>query len=176
MNASIMNASSLLQRFNTTIQQWIDYLDDYTLDDLCKQPRQGSWSLGQVYRHIIDDTGWFAGQMKAALATDDNRDGSMHPNGQWIFRNDGFPDTMIEGPATNTFIPQPQSKEELRQGLMTIREEVNGLASGFERSGSAGKTEHPGFRFFTALEWLQFAEMHMRHHFRQKKRIDALLT
>jgi hypothetical protein len=29
--------------------------------------------------------------------------------------------------------------------------------------------------FFNAPEWLQFAEMHMRHHFRQKMRIDDRL-
>ncbi|HEV9036934.1 MAG TPA: hypothetical protein VGQ51_09945 [Puia sp.] len=41
---------------------------------------------------------------------------------------------------------------------------------------ATGKTRHPGLHYFNSLEWLQFAEMHMRHHFRQKKRIDACLT
>ena len=27
-----------------------------------------------------------------------------------------------------------------------------------------GKTKHPGLNYFTAKEWLQFAEMHLRHH------------
>jgi hypothetical protein len=35
-----------------------------------------------------------------------------------------------------------------------------------------GKTKHPGSNYFTAKEWLQFAEIHLRHHLKQKKRID----
>ena len=38
-----------------------------------------------------------------------------------------------------------------------------------------GKTKHPGLGYFSAEEWLQFAEMHFRHHLRQKKRIDEFL-
>jgi hypothetical protein len=39
-----------------------------------------------------------------------------------------------------------------------------------------GKTRHPGLLYFSAPEWLQFAEMHLRHHFLQKQRIDAFLS
>jgi hypothetical protein len=38
-----------------------------------------------------------------------------------------------------------------------------------------GKTKHPGLNYFTAKEWLQFAGMHLRHHLKQKKRIDDFL-
>jgi hypothetical protein len=38
-----------------------------------------------------------------------------------------------------------------------------------------GKTKHPGLGYFSAHEWLQFADMHFRHHLRQKKRIDDFL-
>jgi hypothetical protein len=38
-----------------------------------------------------------------------------------------------------------------------------------------GKTKHPGLGFFNANEWLQFAEMHLRHHLKQKERIEEFL-
>ena len=38
-----------------------------------------------------------------------------------------------------------------------------------------GKAKHPGLNYLNASEWLQFADMHMRHHLRQKKRIDDFL-
>ena len=59
----------LLQAFNETIQKWIDFLDEYTLEMLCKKPNNNSWSLGQVYTHIMDDTTWFVEQMAAAMQT-----------------------------------------------------------------------------------------------------------
>jgi hypothetical protein len=40
---------------------------------------------------------------------------------------------------------------------------------------STGKSRHPGLGYFNAGEWLRFIEMHMRHHLRQKERIDAFL-
>ena len=164
-----------LEQFNTTIQKWIDSVNDYTLEMLHQPPRPGSWSLGQVYTHIIDDTGWFAGQMREALATRENSEKEMHENAKAMFRNNAFPDMRIEGPATNTFIPQPQSKAELVSRLTAIREEVNSLFVSFDASRNMGKTRHPGLHYFSAGEWLQFAEMHMRHHLRQKERIDEVI-
>jgi hypothetical protein len=60
--------------------------------------------------------------------------------------------------------------------LKAIKNGVNELYATVDFATSIGKTEHPGFLFFTALEWLRFAEMHMRHHLRQKKRIDDKLV
>jgi len=161
-----------LDEFNVTIGTWITFLDQYTLAMLCQQPRPGSWSLGQVYRHITDDTKWYVEQMEQALATDSNSEKDMHEDAKAIFANNGFPDQMIEGPATNTFIPQPQSKEEIKEEMLSIKETVNKLFSTPTAVQAKGKTQHPGLLFFSAEEWLRFAEIHMRHHFRQKKRID----
>jgi len=166
--------SQRLTQFNQTIQVWIDAVDDYTLEQLRQPPQEGSWSLGQVYQHILDDTEWFVGQMKEALAATSNSEMEMHPDAKRMFANNGFPDIRIQGPATNTCIPQPESKEELRQRLVAIKEAVNRL---FGKTAAArdGKTRHPGLQYFSAGEWLQFAEMHLRHHLRQKARIDAVL-
>jgi|SRR6185437_1476361 len=165
-----------LRQFDTTIRQWIDMLGDYTLEMLHRPPRPGSWTLGQVYIHIIDDTGWFVGQMKEALLSRVDADKTMHPDARAMFDRNGFPDLQIEGPATNTYIPQPQSKEELARQLMEIKTTVDALFRDFDPAVSTGKTRHPGLHFFSPLEWLQFAEMHMRHHLRQKRRIDEALS
>ncbi len=59
-------------------------------------------------------------------------------------------------------------------GLGQIRQRANILASQ-SNSNFYGKSLHPGFRYLAADEWLQLAEMHLRHHFRQKTRIDDFL-
>jgi DinB superfamily len=164
-----------LQQFDQTIQQWIDHLDDYTMELLCRPPQPGSWSLGQAYIHIINATVWYVGQMKDALASGEDGDKDMHPDARAMFARNAFPDRLIEGPDTHTPIPQPQSKETLAQQLAVIKSEVDGLFRNFDPAAPGGKTRHPGLLYFNALEWLQFSEMHMRHHLRQKKRIDAVL-
>lgn len=171
----INTSDFLLLQFNATIDQWISWLDDYTLEMLHRKPQPGSWSLGQVYMHIADDTKYFIERMRTALQDEANSDKDMHEDGKAIFRNNGFPDMILEGPATDASVRQPHSKEELLQRLSATKAEANGLCSVFDLSASKGKAEHPGLWFFSAVEWLQFAEMHMRHHFRQKKRIDEKL-
>lgn len=171
----LLDIHGRLGEFNITLQRWIDALDDYTLEQLRLPPQEGHWSLGQVYRHILDDTDWFVGQMSAALNTKENRDKEMHADAKRMFANNGFPDIQIQGPATNTFIPQPESAEELRRRLVEIRDTVNRLFGNYDVTQGRGKTQHPGLLYFNAGEWLQYAEMHMRHHLRQKERIDAVL-
>ncbi|MBS1519883.1 MAG: DinB family protein [Bacteroidetes bacterium] len=165
----------LLNSFNETIQKWIDFLDDYTLEMLCQKPDDSSWSLGQVYTHITNDTEWFAEQMAAAMQTNADSEKEMHENAHMMLQNNRFPDITIQGPATGIYIKQPESKDEVRQKLLAIKNDVNNLYTSFDSSKAIGKTRHPGLLYFNTLDWLQFAEMHLRHHLRQKRRIDEKL-
>lgn len=172
----INKANTLMAQFNETIEIWIVSLDDYTLEMLCRRPQPDSWSLGQVYVHIINDTQYFVEQMKACLLNNNaNSEKEMHKHAKVMFGNNAFPDMLLANPFNSLDLRQPQSKDELLQSLSFIKNEVNTLYATFDFNKSTGKTEHPGLRFFNASEWLQFAEMHMRHHLRQKKRIDDKL-
>lgn len=162
------------QQFNDTLHQWVAFLDDYSLEMICRPTKAAAWSLGQVYVHIIDDTGWFVEQVATALVSKDHYDQEMTEEGRQILAN-GFPDVQIEGPATNTFIPQPESLDQLRRALLSIHDAMAKLCHNGDFAAATGKTKHPGLGYFTAAEWLRFAELHMRHHLRQKKRIDAQL-
>lgn len=92
-----------------------------------------------------------------------------------MFSNNDFPNAQIEGASTNSLIPQPENKEQLKRLLKNVKEEMNKTVTSISNSSFKGKTKHPGLSYFSADEWLQFAEMHFRHHLRQKKRIDNFL-
>ena len=170
-----INTNQFLVRFNQSIDHWIDALEAYTIDILRQKPHPGTWSLGQVYVHIANDTHWFVEQMKLASANSDSSQEPMKKNGRWILDNDGFPDMLIVGPSVNDSVPQPTSKEALVQQFTNIKEEVNQLCMTVDIEQAIGKTQHPGLGYFSASEWLRFAEMHMRHHLRQKKRIEEAI-
>lgn len=91
-----------------------------------------------------------------------------------MFVNNSFPDEKLSNPA-NINIPQPKSKENLLQLLTRLKTEMNNAASQMLTTKLKGKTKHPGFNYFNAAEWLQFAEMHFRHHLKQKKNIEEFL-
>ena len=164
-----------LTRFNTTIDQWIAFLDHYSLEQLRCLPPAGGWSLGQVYVHLINDTGYFLDQMQTAAQDREHENEEMHNNAKRILEKDALPDMLIDGPATNTFIPQPANIEALREGLFSLRNKAISIVTKIGPSVPGGKSQHPGFLYFSAPEWLRFAEIHLRHHLRQKQRIDDAL-
>ena len=142
---------------------------------LCTKPSPGSCSLGQLITHLINDTNFYIEQIKICVTTNENINEGPSPSAQTMFRNNNFPDTIIEGNPDNANIPQPDSKEELINSLLNLKEEMNSTSMLISKSRFNGKTKHPGLGYFNADEWLQFAEMHFRHHVRQKKRIGEFL-
>ncbi|MEJ7682627.1 MAG: hypothetical protein WKG06_33175 [Segetibacter sp.] len=53
---------------------------------------------------------------------------------------------------------------------MNLKDEINNVEISISKSPFKGKTKHPGLGYFNANEWLQFAEMHFRHHFKTKEK------
>ncbi len=161
--------------FNNTIDIWIKELGHYNVNQLCSKPSPGSWSLGQVYVHLADNTDYFLEQAEICASANDNADEEASPFAKVMFLTDEFPDEVLEGPPENSVTLQPGSKEELMDSLINLKAKINDIADLISKSSFKGKTKHPGLNYFNAAEWLQFAEMHFRHHLRQKKRIDKFL-
>ncbi|MEO6454041.1 MAG: DinB family protein, partial [Ginsengibacter sp.] len=111
-------------------------------------------------------------QIKICLFTNDNVSEQVSPAAKTMFLNNSFPDELIEGAPANLHKPQPGNKKKLMGCLMKLKDEINNIELLISKTTFKGKTKHPGLNYFNAKEWFQFAEMHFRHHLRQKKRID----
>jgi hypothetical protein len=125
--------------------------------------------------HLIEATNFYIEQIEICLITNDNAKEEMSPAAKQLFINNELPDVLIEGPSTNAYTPQPNSKEELLQGLLHLKEKMILLDASIATSHFKGKTKHPGLLYFNAQEWLQFAVMHLKHHCRQLKRVETFL-
>lgn len=169
-----ISAKDIIEGFNRTILVWIEGLKNYSVEALQLRPSAGEWSLGQVYQHIIDDTNFFIEQVELCLTCNANSDETMHADARHMFANNSLPAMRLANPNNDINMPQPQSTLTLLQQLATIRHATNGLNL-HDIETCTSKTRHPGLGYFTALEWLQFADMHMRHHLRQKERIENAL-
>lgn len=165
----------LVEDFNKTIDQWINTLRQYSFGQLCATPGPSAWSLGQVYVHLISQTNYFVAQISICNTTNNNVEQATSPAANKMFLNNAFPNAIIEGPPSNGVTPQPFSKQQLEDDLMQLKRRMNTVTAGLGDNTYRGKTRHPGLGYFNAAEWLQFAEMHLRHHFRQKERIDVFL-
>jgi hypothetical protein len=164
-----------LNAFDNTIDEWIKALNHYTFTQLVSKPFSGSWSLGQLYNHLIDDCNFYIEQIKICVTNNDHASEEAAPDAKTMFQNNSFPDVVLEGSPNNAFIPQPVSKELLMQDLLNLKAAMTRAAELIAKSTFNGKTKHPGLNYFNAAEWLQFADMHFRHHLRQKQRLDSFL-
>lgn len=164
-----------MQATDHIIDFWIQALDSYDLMQLCSKPSPNSWSMGQLYRHLIADTGYYIEQIQLCLQTNEHATEKAVPFAESLLLNNGFPDQQIEGDPSHASIPQPTDKAQLRTDLQKLREDLFVLKGAIVISNSTGKTKHPGLGYFNAAEWHQFADMHFRHHLKQKKRIDHFL-
>jgi hypothetical protein len=164
-----------IENFNQTLDTWIRELEHYNFSQLSAKPSAIDWSLGQVYMHIITETRHFIKQIQICTSNNDNINEEASGDGKKMLLNDEFPDAILEGPPSNANTPQPVSNDQLTAELLHLKDEINKAAAQITKSHFKGKTKHPGLGYFTANEWLQFAEMHFRHHLRQKKRIDEFI-
>ena len=167
--------TSRVDQIELAVGDWIDQLSGYSMSQLLAKPDPSSWSLGQLYMHLIEATQFFIRQAHIAAASDDNTGEDAYVEAVRMFTTDEFPDALLEGPPSNALTLQPTCEEELRKGLEKLKSELSKARDRVRQSEFKGKAKHFGLGYFTAPQWLQFAEMHMRHHLRQKKRLDEFL-
>src|SRR5882724_1869105 len=111
--------------FNRLIDYWIEDLSQKTFAQICAKPSPTGWSLGQVGMHLMEATRHFLDEVKICLSTNDHINEEMSANAKMMFRNNAFPDELIEGPDSNADTPQPESKEMLIENLNNLRSEIN---------------------------------------------------
>ena len=163
-------------RLIATIDSWISYLDEYTIKQLRANPAPGSWSIGQLYVHLIGDSNYYIQQARRAHATNEHATDEHAPEAREMFRNNAFPDIKIEGHPSNAFISNPKDQHELINGLRQLQQDIHQLVDYQRTHAPVGKSEHPGLGYLNTDEWLQLMDMHFRHHLRQKQRIDSYLA
>lgn len=156
----------------STLNKWINIIDRFNFDQLLHKPGSESWSIGQVAMHIDTETRYYLMQVQECLSNSKNSNESMKEDGKAMFKNNSFPDIKIQrGDNLSQDYLQPQSKEDLKNRFVELKKQMGVDFNRISSINSSGKTQHPGLGYFSAQEWLQFAEMHMRHHLGQVDRI-----
>lgn len=166
----------LIEDLEKTLSTWMAAIEHYSLEDLKARPDPAGWSIGQVFMHLVEETRFYMGEMEACLLGSEHGDGEMIDRAKAMFANNEFPDERVVGdPFVAAQVRQPVSLKQLRQDWQSLRSDLMVMARRITSSASKGKTRHPGLGYFSAQEWLQYADMHLRHHLRQKKRLDESL-
>ncbi|MGZ5255585.1 MAG: DinB family protein, partial [Flavitalea sp.] len=84
------NPVSQLNRFQSTIDKWINALEHFSFEQLSFKPANGGWSLGQLYQHILDDTNWYFKQLKIAMLDKDHINSEVSDEAKSLFVKGSF--------------------------------------------------------------------------------------
>lgn len=173
-----MDTQKTLKKFETVAQEWVRALDTYSDQNFLQKPDEQSWSIGQVYNHLVTGTNRFHLQQIATCMENRGKEmkgGKKFP-GKFVFFTGSFPNTRIKVPPSATYTPkQPDGREVMREGLIQLIQTMRDAAAKLPPASPTMKTEHPAFGYLNAEEWFRLIEMHFRHHLRQKKRLDHFL-
>lgn len=166
----------MMDELAKALMAWKDALATYNEAMLLQKPALNSWSMGQLYMHLVAETSFYLTQVDACLRSPQNSELQPTAEGKAMLAANSFPDMRIEGPSTNALVQQPAGKAQLIAGFDDLLKTLQTINAQAANSSAVGKTAHPGLGYLTAAEWAQFAAMHLRHHLQQKARIDSFLA
>jgi hypothetical protein len=161
--------------FAEIARRWIDGLDDYERATLAWKNAPASWSVGQVYAHLLETTDLITSLAIRESLGDCSLNAGKSPNiwglGILMF---GFPPFRFPVPTiVSKQPPQPEGVEWLRREMRRVANDVHELHARADDSTCSGRYPHPRLGYLSAQQWLHFIELHWTHHLRQKRRIDA---
>jgi hypothetical protein len=172
-----MTGESIYERFLRISGFWESELILYSEEQLTRKPSLESWSLGQVYEHLIMGTlNYHIKQVEQCLSSDQDENGSKSFLGKIMFFLKSFPPVRVNVPPSPLYTPkQPENKEKIQVGIRLLKKKMKELSLRIDSTVPSGKSKHPGLGYLNAKEWFQLIEMHFRHHLRQKKRLSPLI-
>ncbi|MEH7400602.1 DinB family protein [Gottfriedia acidiceleris] len=171
-----MSTIEAFQRFKVLAFLYLGELDNFSIEQLKRQPSEDEWSIGQMYQHLINSALYMhlrnieycIMQSKDAMVSqmEKTREGAA------IFEQNGFPSVRIKVPPSPQYTPeQPESKEQLIQGLNTVIHRMEETEPRLEKAPKQNTVSHPRFGALNAKEWFLLIEMHFRHHLLQLDRL-----
>ncbi len=171
----------LYSKFEAITNRYIQALDNYTMEELLRQPAEHSWSLGQVYIHIATANKYFLGKNAEACAKGEDVLTNGKGKNKWgwlVFTLGMFPPMKVKMPkkATGGTEPiQPESKEQIVLKLQENLELFKRIEELVVNAPKNNKKKYPFLGYLNAKEWYSIAIFHMKHHLRQQKNLDKFL-
>lgn len=176
---NIMDIDNIYKRYANSTQNWINDLNAYTNDTFIMSPAEGQWSVSQVYDHLARVTEKCVNNAK--LCAENHGEIGRSGFGAAIFSLMGsFPPVRmiikkIPIGLENVYLPKQISKEQAREELEIALQCMNDSLDAVKLASTKHRVKHWAGGWFNAHQWYQSAEMHIRHHCRQKKRLDKFL-
>ncbi|RAL24167.1 DinB family protein [Thermoflavimicrobium daqui] len=168
-----MNTQEVLETFSSLTGYYANELEKYSTEQLTWKPTPIEWSIAQVYQHLIDSTRYFFLQIEHCARGEKADWGEKTDVGKEVFAKGEFPNIRVKLPNDSRFVPDnPTDKNAIKQQLFLVIEKMKELEPTISSIPKDRTRKHLVFGHLTAEEWFQLIPMHVKHHLRQKERLD----
>jgi hypothetical protein len=169
-----MKPERILSKYTEHTEQWLSEVKNFKPEDFAK-PHKSGWSAAQVVDHICKTT--HKCLAFAELCVQGNGEKGHAAFGPALFSLMGaFPPVKIrvKNPpkgVEDIYSPESINMEQAYESLYKALSAMQGILDKIRTSNPGMRAEHWAGGWFNALQWYHCAEMHIKHHFRQLKRI-----
>lgn len=155
-----------------TFKELNDKLNSFSESELNIIPFEGSWTAGQVVKHLILSSAGFpemcAGKTEKTTREPDEKIKDIEA----LFLN--F-DIKMESPEFILPANTEYSKNSLALSLLKNEKELLDITDHYDLSLTILDFELPGFGKFTILEWIGFVLTHIKRHLSQLQSISKMV-
>jgi hypothetical protein len=169
-----MTAEETYKKLLLLSKYWLKELDYYGANQFKKKNNSTVWSVGQLYDHILVYS--LEVHIKAIQACLQMKGEPSTKEGK-TFRGTiqfALGSYLPVKYKSNPYIEpsQPLSPEKVKDDFYRFLKIIYKAGKEIDYKKSTNKVKHPRLGYLSADEWFQLIEMHMRHHMRQKKKLD----
>jgi DinB superfamily len=145
----------------------------YSPDRLRMTVKDGVWSLGEMYDHLIAVADEYLGHIETCAQANEEQPLGKTKGGEDVFRTRAFPPIRIKLEDTPENTPSSrETRETLLAGLERVERDMQAWERRLDGLNPRHKVLHDGFGWLNAQEWFALIGYHFRHHLRQKAELE----
>ncbi|BFT72720.1 DinB family protein [Paenibacillus sp. P36] len=158
------------------IQQYMENLDKYSIEQLRYKSEENVWSIGQMYIHVIEVAKEYIGHIETCTKATREEPEDKTGDGLKAFAEKEWPNIRVKLDQPPNETRNPDTKDEIVAGLEQVLVMLANWTSRVEEANPACKVRHGWFGWLNARDWFEMVGMHSRHHLRQKEILDEKLA
>ncbi|WP_299189290.1 hypothetical protein [uncultured Aquimarina sp.] len=166
--------------FKRRSEKWYTDLQNYNQDELYHKPAPNQWCLAELFDHIIRvATTYQLPNFQKCIENSIKKGKPKNSAAYLIFNLNIIPSRTIKMESFPTkivsdFTPEILKRETLENKFKEFITEALSQEPLIKHFDKKIKHSHPFFGMINAAEWFSLIEIHMRHHERQKKRLEVI--
>jgi hypothetical protein len=168
-----VNIADERKAIDQTLDTYRDMLDTLTDEQFALSPKNGGWSVAEVYSHVLQATlGASIAVERCINGTCDTTRKGLTLMGRFVmfFRRFPIRVTTPQDEAAKMKVTKI-SKEDARNLIIKCRRRIDTVAPKIAGETGIHKIKHSRLGMLNGKQWFKFTLIHLHHHLKQMGRI-----